>query len=110
MEFKKLNSSSPLFLNWKSCFANVLKPRQYFRITQAARNEVIQHMVKIRSALKSQHCEHIIVSSGRSFSPAPVKGLPKQLHVDEAKRKYVMVLLHRLGIQEGSEAFAFTSK
>ena len=96
-------------MNWKSYAANVLKAGQDFRISQAARIEVTQHKVKIRSTLKSQNSEHIIVPPGRIFTKVNVKVLPKQLHVDEptCTIKNIVTLVQRMGIKEGSEDFAF---
>ena len=46
------------------------------------------------------------MAPGKIFIPDYVKVLQKHLHVDEHKIKDVMTLLHRMGIKEGSEAFA----
>ena len=94
-------------MNWKSYATNELKAGQNFRISQAARIKINQRKVKIRSTLKSQDSEHIIVVPGRIFILFSVKVLPKQSHEDEPKIKDVVTFLHLMGIKEGSKAFAF---
>ena len=47
------------------------------------------------------------MATGKSFLSGNVENFPKQSHVDETKIKYVVTLIHRMGIQEQLEAFAF---
>ena len=60
----------------------------------------------VRSTLRPQGSEHITVVPGKVVFSLNVEDLPKQLHVD--KLQDVVALLQRMGLEEGSEVFAYS--